>query len=177
MKRPPLSVVFVAVLMIAIGETSGAAMSLLRPRIAQMAERRVAANPAAHGLAGSAEYDAEVTRVAVYTAEAGLSFLHTHAQAMGPVVLLVGTLGATLVPWPRPRRLFFALVGIGGLFPLGYLVYAIAAVELGRDTGVALAERYVLAPLGGAAVAALLILVVALVSGRAGRAHARRRPA
>jgi hypothetical protein len=59
------------------------------------------------------------------------------------------------------------LLTAAALFPLGYLAYALAALELGREAGVALAERYVLTPLGSAAILALVTLAWAL--GRAPR--------
>ena len=51
---PPLVLVLVGLVVIALGETAGAVISQLRPRIAGYAQARVAANPARHGLAGSA---------------------------------------------------------------------------------------------------------------------------
>ena len=162
--------VFVAVLMITLGETAGAVMSQLRPQTERYARARIAAKPAAHGLAGSAEYDDAVVARAVFTAEAGLSFFHTHAEGLGPVVLLGGTLVATAVPGATLRALLFALMTVGGLFPLGYLVYALAVLEAGRDAGVGLAERYVLAPLGTGVILGLVGLLLALARGRASRA-------
>jgi hypothetical protein len=169
-RRPPLGVVFVALLVIALGETAGAALSQLRPQIEGYARARVAANPAAHGLSGSAEYDNDVTTRAVYAAEAGLSFFHTHAQGLGPVVLFATTITASVVAWRRVRGLLYLLFVLGGLFPLGYVAYSVAALELGRDPGVELAEGYVLAPLGGAAILGLAGLAGSMVAGR------RRRP-
>ena len=61
MRRPPLAVILVGLFVIALGETAGAVMSQLRPQISGYAEARIAANPQRHGLAGSAEYDTEVT--------------------------------------------------------------------------------------------------------------------
>lgn len=162
MRRPPLGVVFVAILVLALGETAGAAMSQLRPQTEQWARARVAANAAAHGLVGAAEYDTEITDRAVFTAEAGLSFLHTHAQGLPAIVLLAATIVATLVPWRRLRGVLYALLGAGGLFPLGYLVYGVAVLELGRDAGIEFSERWVLAPLGSATIVALLALAVVL---------------
>jgi hypothetical protein len=153
-------------MMVALGETAGAVMSQLRPQTERYARARVAANPTVHGLAGSAEYDAEIVARAVFTAEAGLSFLHTHAEGLGPVVLLTGTLVATTVPGRLARGLLYGLLTAGGLFPLGYLVYALAVLELGRDAGLALAERWVLMPLGSGVMLALLGLVVALARRR-----------
>ncbi len=166
MKRPPLAVIFVAVLVIALGETAGAVISQLRPQIDRYARARVAANAQAHGLTGATEYDEEVTARAVYVAEAGLSFFHTHAQGLGPIVIFASTVAATLVPWARGRAVLCALFAIGGLFPLGYLIYSFAALERGRDAGVELAEQYVLTPLGSAAILGLLALAGLIAAGR-----------
>ena len=165
-KCPPIFVVFVAVLSIALGETAGAVMSLLRPQVVRYARARIAANPQTHGLAGSAEYDAEVTSRTVYVTEAGLSFFHTHAQGLGPVVLFAATVTATALSWRRARGVLYVLLSVGGLFPVGYAVYSLAALEFGRDAGVEFAERYVLTPLGSAAIVALLGLAIAMIVSR-----------
>jgi len=165
-KCPPVFVVFVAILGIALGETAGAVMSQLRPQVVSYARARIAANRATHGLAGSAEYDSEVTSRTVYVTEAGLSFFHTHAQGLGPVVLFAATVTATAVPWRRARGVLYLLLSVGGLFPLGYLAYSLAALELGRDAGVEFAERYVLTPLGSAAIVALLGLAILMIGSR-----------
>jgi hypothetical protein len=163
--RPPLIVVFVAVLVIALGELGGAALSQLRPATARWAAARIAANPAAHGLSGSAEYDDEVRDRSVFTVEAGLSFFHTHAEGVGLVLFFASTLVASVVRTARARAVLYALLTLGGLFPLGYLAYALAVLELGRDTGIEVAERWVLTPLGLAAILGLLGLAVALARG------------
>ena len=162
MRRPPLPLIFVAVLTIALGETAGSLMSAFRPATERYARARIAANAHAHGLTGSAEYDDEVRSRAVFTAEAGLSFFHTHAEGLAPVVLLAGTIVASAVPGGAARAILYALLTVGTLFPLGYVVYALAALETGREAGVALAERWVLTPLGSTAILALLGLVFAL---------------
>jgi len=59
-KRPPLVLVFVAILMIALGQTAGAVMSQASQGTARLARARILANAPAHGLAGSREYDDEV---------------------------------------------------------------------------------------------------------------------
>ena len=173
MRHPPVPVVFVAVLTIAIGATAGAVMSQLRPATEAFARTRIEVNRQAHGLTGSREYDDEVIARAVFTAEAGLSFLHTHAEGLGPLVLLGATLTASLVPGRRLRGLLHTLFAVGALFPLGYLVYGLAILERGRDGGVALAEQWILTPLGGAAIAALVLLLVALARARTSRTDDR----
>ena len=166
MRRPPLAVVFVGLFVIALGETAGAVMSQLRPQLVRYARARVAANPQAHGLAGSAEYDIEVTARAVYAAEAGLSFFHTHALGLGPLVILVSTVAASVVPWRRARGALYALFALGACFPLGYLAYSVAALEGGRDAGIEVVERYVLMPLGSAVIIGLVALAGLMAAGR-----------
>ena len=170
MRCPPLAVMFVGLFVIALGETAGAVMSQLRPQVVRYTQSRIAANPQPHGLAGSAEYDAEVTARAVYSAEAGLSFSHTHAQGLGPLVIFASTVAASVVPWRRARGALYVLFSLGASFQLGYLAYSVAVLEWGRDTGIETVERYVLAPLGSAAIVGLVALAVLMVAGhRRGR--------
>src|SRR5215471_4760474 len=114
--RPPFAVVLVAIVMMALGETAGAAMSRLKPEIQRYAAARVAANPAAHGFTGSAEYDDEVRDRAIFTAEAGLSFFHLHGEGVGLVLFFAGALVAAVVPGRRTRALLYVLLVLGGLF-------------------------------------------------------------
>ena len=169
MRRPPIVVVLIALGMIALGETGGAAMSELRRPLGAYAASRIAVNGTTHGLSGSAEYDDEVRRRAVFAFEAGLSFFHTHAEGLGLIVLFVSTVTTTVVPWRAARGALHVLVAVGGLFPLGYLGYAVFVLERGADAGIELAERSVLTPLGSAmilGVGALATLLAVLVSRR-----------
>ena len=166
-RRPPLAVVLVAIAMMALGETAGAAMSQLKPQVQRYAAARVAANPEAHGFSGSAEYDDEVRAQAIFSAEAGLSFFHLHAEGVGLVLFFAATLVAALVQGRRVRTLLYILLTLGGLFPVGYLAYGAAVLELGRDAGIGLAERWLLAPLGVAAIAGLLGLMLVTARRRA----------
>ena len=162
MGRPPLIVVFVAIVVIALGELGGAVLSELRPATARWAAARVAANPTVHGLTGSAEYDDTVRERTVFATEAGLSFFHTHAEGTGLVLFFASTLVASVVRWRAARAMLYALLTVGGLFPLGYLVYAFAVLSVGRDSGIELAEAWVLTPLGSAAIVGLIGLALCL---------------
>ena len=162
MGRPPLIVVFVAIVVIALGELGGAVLSQLRPVTARWAAARIAANPTVHGLTGSAEYDDAVRERTVFATEAGLSFFHTHAEGTGLVLFFAATLVASVVRPRAVRAALYALLALGALFPLGYLLYALAVLGLGRDSGIDLAETWVLTPLGSAAIAGLIGLVLAL---------------
>ena len=160
--RPPLVVVFVAIVVIALGELGGAVLSELRPATARWAAARIAANPQAHGMTGSAEYDDTIREQTVFATEAGLSFFHTHAEGTGLVLFFAATLVATMVQGRALRTALYVLLTLGAVFPLGYLVYALAVLELGRETGIQVAETWVLTPLGCSAIAGLAGLGVAL---------------
>jgi len=160
--RPPLVVVLVAIVVIALGELGGAVLSQLRPATARWAAARIAANPAVHGLTGSAEYDDTVRERTVFATEAGLSFFHTHAEGTGLVLFFGATLVASVVRRRAARATLYALLTLGALFPLGYLVYALAVLSLGRDSGIELAETWVLTPLGSAAILGLIGLALCL---------------
>ncbi len=180
MKHPPLAVVFIAILVIALGETGGAALSLGKAHAERWAAARVAANARAHGFSGSAEYDDEVRDRAIYTFQAGLSFFHTHAEGVGLILFFGSTLVASAVPWRRARGALHLLLTLGACFPLGYLVYGVAVLELGRDAGIELAETWILTPLGGAMILALIGLALLLgvrsrIAPEAG--HLRSKPA
>jgi len=168
-RRPPLALILVAVVTLTLGETAGALLSPLRPAVERYTSARIAANAAAHGLIGSlaTEYNEQIREQAVFTAEAGISFFHTHASGLPPLILLAGTIVASVTRGVASRRILQSLLFAGALFPLGYLVYALATLELGRDAGVALAESSVLTPLGSAAILALVGLAWTL--GRAAR--------
>jgi hypothetical protein len=167
--RPPLVVVFVAVAVIALGELGGALIGVLRPATARWAAARVAANPQAHGFTGAAEYDDEVRDRAVFAVEAGLSFFHTHAEGLGLVLFFASTLVASVVRANRLRVALQALLTVGALFPLGYLVYALAVLHRGREAGIELAETWWLTPLGTAAILGLLGLAIVLARDGAAR--------
>jgi hypothetical protein len=85
---------------------------------------------------------------------------------MGLILLATATLVATLVPARRFRGALYVLLGAGALFPLGYLAYAVLVLEVGRDAGIEMAERYVLTPLGTAAILGVLGLLAALTRTR-----------
>jgi hypothetical protein len=108
------------------------------------------------------EYDETIRDQAVFATEAGLSFFHTHAEGTGLVLFFASTLVASVGRRRVVRGTLYTLLTLGALFPLGYLVYSIAVLRFGRETGVEFAESLVLTPLGSAAILGLLGVAVAL---------------
>lgn len=163
MKRPPLPLILLAVLLLALGTTTGAAMSALAPEIRAYATERIFAAREVHYLSGSRDYDADVVAELVFTIEAGLSFLHTHAEGMGLVLLFASTVVASSVRRRGLRALLYWLLGLAFMFPLGYAAYSALVLYLGRERGVTLAERLVLIPFGTSSIVGLGLLAGVLV--------------
>lgn len=163
MRRPPVVLTLLSVLLLALGTTAGAGMSVLAPQIRAYATERIFAARDVHYLSGSRDYDADVVAGIVFTVEAGLSFLHTHAEGMGLVLLFASTVVASVVRQRRFRTLLYWLLGLAFLFPIGYAVYSALVLVLGRDRGVALAERLVLIPFGTSSIVGLGLLAGVLV--------------
>jgi hypothetical protein len=92
--------------------------------------------------------------------------LHTHAEGLPTMVLVAATLVATAVRSRRARAGLYTVMTVGTLFPFGWLIYALAVLERGRDAGSEFAETWVLAPLGSMIILALLGLLVALAARR-----------
>ncbi len=173
-RQPPRLVTFLAVLLLALGTTGGALISVLRPQVQRYATARILAAREVHNLSGSRDYDLEVAAEIVFTIEAGLSFFHTHAEGMGVILLFAGTAVSSLVARGWLRRGVSALVGLSFLFPVGYLAYSGLILGYGKDRGIALAEQWLLIPFGSAAIAALLVACGAAVVALAGRRRAAR---
>lgn len=163
MRQPPVVLSLLSVLLLALGTTAGAGMSMLAPEIRAYATERIFAAREVHYLSGSRDYDADVVADIVFTVEAGLSFLHTHAEGMGLVLLFASTVVASVVRWRAFRTLLHWLLGLAFLFPIGYAVYSALVLFLGRERGVALAEQLVLIPFGTSSIVGLGLLAGALV--------------
>ncbi|MBI4637728.1 MAG: hypothetical protein HY727_15435 [Candidatus Rokubacteria bacterium] len=161
-KRPPLVLIILSVVLLALGTTGGGAMSLLTPAIRQYATERIFEARELHYLSGSRAYDAEVVSEIVFRVEAGLSFFHTHGEGVGIILLFGAIVVASVVPSRRVRGLLYWLLGLSFLFPIGYIAYGAFILLFGRDRGISLAELTLLVPFGAASILGLGGLLGAL---------------
>ena len=151
-------------------------MGRYRGEIGVWLTEAVSRRPAAHGLTGNRDYDAELIPQIVFQSEAHLSFFHTHGMGMGAIVVAGGTIVSSLVASRSLRGALHLLLAAGAVFPLGFLASSGLTVLLGKDAGAEWAERWLLIPTGSAALVAfgLLAAILALQAMR-GRAGARAR--
>ncbi len=178
---PPLPVLFLSVLVLALAETIGALIGPYRGGISAWLAEAVRRRPDVHGLTGNRDYDAELIPQIVFQSEAGLSFFHTHGEGMALIVVAGGSIVSSLVASRGLRGFLHLLLAAGAVFPVGFLAYAGLIVTMGKDPAVEWAERWILIPAGSAAIAAFVLLAVILVAqgirsfrGRQGSAPAAR---
>lgn len=162
-RRPPLPVLFLSVLILALAETAGALMGRYRGEINAWLTEAVRQRPGVHGLTGSRDYDNELIPDIVFWSEAGLSFFHTHGEGMPLIVIAGGTVVSSLVASRALRGLLHVLLAAGIVFPTGFLAYGGLIITMGKDPAVEWAERWVLIPLGSAVIAGFALLAVVLV--------------
>jgi hypothetical protein len=162
-RLPPVTVLLVAVVLIAGAEVGGASMVRFKVDLTRWARGVMLARPAVHGLVGVRDVDERVLDEALVKFDGGLRLFHIHAEGMGLVIIATTTVAATLVSSAPARPAIIALLTVGGAgYPLGYLLWAGLIPYVGLERGKAIAEWLVWIPFGGATILGLWWLSGAL---------------
>jgi hypothetical protein len=165
-RRPPVSTLVAAILLIACAEVGGASMARFKVELARGARAIMLARPAVHGLVGVRDVDEQIVDEALVKFDAGLRLFHLHAEGMGLVIIASTMTAATLVRSDRSRRAIIFLFTVGGVgYPFGYLLWSALIPYHGIQTGKTVAEWAMWIPFGGATIVAAWWLV-ALVGVR-----------
>lgn len=157
-RRPPLPIILACVVLIALAEAGGGAMVKFKWPIANTARELMLQRPLVHGLVGVREVDEEELDKLKQAIDAQLRLFHLHAEGMGVVVLVGAMIVATLVPPTPLQRWLYWLIGLGVLYPLGYLAAPAFIVPLGLERGKRVAEVLFWIPFGGAVMAGMVVL-------------------
>ncbi len=157
-RRPPLPLILACVVLIALAEAGGGAMVKFKWPIANAARELMLQRPAVHGLVGVREVDEEELDKLKQAIDAQLRLFHLHAEGMGAVLLLSAMVVATLVPASPLRRGLYWLLGLGVLYPVGYLAAPAFIIPLGLERGKQVAEYLFWIPFGGAVIVAMWVL-------------------
>ena len=162
-RRPPVSSLLAAVLLIACAEVGGASMVKWKLELTRWARATILARPATHGLVGVRDVDEEVIDQLLVKFDGALRLFHLHGEGMGLVIITTTMTAATVVGAPVARRTVIALLTIGGaVYPLGYLLWAALIPHYGIERGKTLAEWLVWIPFGGATIVAVWWLAAVL---------------
>ncbi|HEY7678483.1 MAG TPA: hypothetical protein VIG69_15530 [Candidatus Methylomirabilis sp.] len=174
---PPLPIILACVILIALAEAGGGAMVKFKWPIANAVRGLMLGRPAVHGLVGVREVDEEVLDRLRQAIDAQFRLFHLHAEGMGVVILLGAMIAATVVPPSPLQRWLYWLLGLGALYPLGYLAAPAFIVPLGLDRGKQVAEVLFWIPFGGAVIVAMWLLAGWLACEMWRRRRAALRPA
>ena len=173
-RLPPIPVLLVGVLLIAVAEVGGGSMVQFKLELTRWARAVMLARPATHGLVGVRDVDEQILDETLVKFDAGLRLFHLHAEGMGTIVIVTSMVAASVVTHPGLRRTIVALITAGGAgYPLGYLLWSALIPFHGLTRGKALAEWTVWIPFGSAAIVAMWLLagVLAVESVRALRSR------
>jgi hypothetical protein len=157
-RRPPLPIILGCVVLIALAEAGGGAMVKFKWPIANTARDLMLQRPDVHGLVGVREVDEVELDKLKQAIDAQLRLFHLHAEGMGVVVLLAAMMVATLIPASPLQRLLYWLIGLGVLYPLGYLAAPALIIPLGLERGKQVAEYLFWIPFGGAVIVGMWLL-------------------
>ena len=162
-RRPPVSSLLAAVLLIACAEVSGASMVKWKIELTRWARATILARPTTHGLVGVRDVDEEVIDQLLVKFDGALRLFHLHGEGMGLVIIATTMTAATLVRAPTARRAIIALLTVGGAaYPAGYLLWGVLIPHYGIERGKAVAEWIVWIPFGGATIVAVWWLAAIL---------------
>jgi hypothetical protein len=162
-RLPPLPALLAAVALIAMAEVSGASMVRFKLELARWARSTMLARPAVHGLVGVRDVDEQIIDEALVKFDAGFRLFHLHGEGMGTVIVVATMVTATFVAHRALRALITGLVATGGaVYPFGYVLWSALIPYYGIETGKRIAEWLVWIPFGGAAIAAMWLLALAL---------------
>ena len=161
---PSISLLLLAVLLLALAETGGGLMGRYKADIREIAQAQARARPSVHGLVGLEDVDAEeLSRVAVLQ-DAALRLFHMHGEGMALMLVGLGTIvQSAFAGRHRLRRLLYVALGAGAfLYPLGYLLQAGLILPMGVNRARSASRAILLWPAGALLIAGLAVLAGAL---------------
>jgi hypothetical protein len=162
-RRPPVSSLLAAVLLIACAEVGGASMVKWKIELTRWARATILARPTTHGLVGVRDVDEEVIDRLLVKFDGALRLFHLHGEGMGLVIIATTMTATTVVRTPAVRRAIIALLTVGGaVYPAGYLLWGVLIPSYGIERGKAVAEWIIWIPFGGATIVAVWWLTAIL---------------
>ena len=165
--RPPTFALVASLALLSVGVITGGLLMVFQDSIYAAARREIIKRPEVHRFAGTEIIDqARITEVADQSNTA-LRLLHTHALGVGTLVLVSAVLIANLPLAVWLQTALCALVSLGALYPIGWLLMAWFIPYLGVDALRPPVEMLIFLPFGAAIilgiVLAFLLSAVALL--------------
>jgi hypothetical protein len=160
LRRPPMFALAASLAMLAVGVIAGGVLMVFQDAIYASARREIVKRPEIHRFAGAEVIDqARINEVADQSNTA-LRLLHTHALGTGLLVVIGSVVIASLPIAVWLQTLLCALLSLGALYPLGWLLLAWLIPYMGVDALRGPVEVLVFLPFGAAIILAMLVTFV-----------------
>ena len=155
--RPPAFALMASLALLSVGAITGGLLMVFQDSIYAAARREIIKRPEVHRFAGTEIIDqARITEVADQSNTA-LRLLHTHALGVGTLVLIGAVLIANLPLAIWMQTVLCALVSLGGLYPVGWLLMAWFIPYMGVDALRRPVEMLIFLPFGTAIILGLVL--------------------
>ena len=155
LRRPPTFALAAALFILTIGSITGAALVALQDSLYALARREIVKRPDVHGFAGTELIDERRIKEVADQANTALRLLHTHALGIGMLILIATLVIANLAIPSRAQLVLCAMISLGALYPLGWLVLTWLIPYWGVDRLRAPVEWIFFVPFGTLLVAGL----------------------
>jgi hypothetical protein len=158
--RPPTFALMAGLALLSLGVITGGALTTFQDSIYAVARREIIRRPEVHRFSGAEVIDqARITEVADQ-ANTALRLLHSHALGVGTLVLISSVLIANLPLVFRTQTILCALVSVGALYPLGWLLLAALIPYLGVDALRPSVDMLIFIPFGTAIILGIVLAFV-----------------
>jgi hypothetical protein len=146
--------------LLSLGAITGGLLVVFQDSIYAAARREIVKRPEVHRFAGTEIIDqARITEVADQSNTA-LRLLHTHALGVGTLVLISTVLIANLPLATWVQAVLSALVSLGALYPIGWLLMAWFIPYMGVDALRPRIEMLIFLPFGAAIILGIVLAFV-----------------
>jgi hypothetical protein len=158
--RPPTFSLMAALALLSLGVITGGALTTFQDSLYAAARREIIRRPEVHRFSGAEVIDqARITEVADQ-ANTALRLLHSHALGVGILVLISSLMIANLPLSDRTQTVLCALVSVGAVYPLGWLLLAALIPYLGVDALRPSLDVLIFIPFGTAMILGIVLAFV-----------------
>jgi hypothetical protein len=155
LRRPPTFALAAALFILTIGSITGAVLVALQDTLYAFARREIVKRPDVHGFAGTELIDERRIKEVADQANTALRLLHTHALGIGMLIFIATLIIANLAIPARTQSVLCAMISLGAIYPLGWLVLTWLIPYWGVDRLRAPVEWIFFVPFGSLLVAGL----------------------
>jgi len=159
MKFPSLLTVFACLILFGFGELGGAILGGSPEKIKSYATERAKNFPDVHGFVGIEDIDRTIMEKVSSMVLARLHTFHLHSHGVGILSFLLFLIVANSGFSDRLIIVINILIGIGMLYPFGWISMMFTIPAMGGEAALNIAEKFFFMPFGGSLIIAIWILI------------------